>query len=98
MNAITTGATEATYCHEGRNHRTMRELLAPIEQTAVLCGMEYLPPFVVHGTHELTDSEITGHAADYRRTVVALRDGTIDLDAARRLDRLNSDLTAVLGD
>ena len=98
MNAITTGATEATYCHEGRNHRTMRELLAPIEQTAILCGMEYLPPFIVHGTHELTPSEISRHAADYRRTVVALRDGTIDLDAARRLYRLNSDLTEVLGD
>jgi glutathione-regulated potassium-efflux system ancillary protein KefG len=98
MSAITTGGTESTYCREGQNHCTMRELLAPIEQTAILCGMEFLPPFVVHGTHQLTDSEISRHAADYRRTIVALRDGTIDLDAARRLDRLNSDLTKVLGD
>lgn len=97
MNAITTGGTESTYCHEGRNHCTIRELLAPIEQTAVLCGMEFLPPFVVHGTHQLTDSEISEHAVGYRRTLVALRDGTIDLDAARRLPRLGSDLTTILG-
>jgi len=98
MNVITTGGTETTYCHEGRNQCTMRELLLPIEQTAVLCGMEFLPPFVVHGTHQLTDSQISEHAAAYRRTVVALREGTIDLDAARRLPRLNSGLAHILGD
>jgi glutathione-regulated potassium-efflux system ancillary protein KefG len=97
MNAVTTGGTEAAYCHEGSNHCTMRELLLPIEQTAMLCGMEYLPPFVVHGTHQLTAPGISEHAADYRRTLVALRDGTIDLDAARRLSRLNSDLPRILG-
>jgi len=98
MNAITTGATESTYCHEGRNHSTMRELLLPIEQTAVLCGMEFLPPFVVHGTHELTLPVISERASDYRRTVVALRDGRIDLDAVRGLGRLNSNLARILGD
>ena len=98
FNAITAGGGEETYCQSGSNSYTVRQLLAPIEQTAKLCGMDYLPPFVVHGTHSLGAAEIARHAADYRRTVTALRDGTIDLDAARRLDRLNSDLTEVLGD
>jgi glutathione-regulated potassium-efflux system ancillary protein KefG len=98
MNAITTGGTEATYCHEGSNRCTMRELLLPIAQTAALCGMTFLPPFVVHGTHELTSSQISEHAVAYRRTVAALRDGTIDLEAARPLARLNSDLTQIVDD
>jgi glutathione-regulated potassium-efflux system ancillary protein KefG len=97
MNVITTGGLESTYCREGDNRRTMRELLLPIEQTAHLCGMEFLPPFVVHGTHGLNESDISDHAVDYRRTIVALRDGTIDLEAARRHARLNSNLAEILG-
>jgi glutathione-regulated potassium-efflux system ancillary protein KefG len=76
----------------------MRELLAPVEQTARLCGMEFLPPFVVHGTHSLTEREIDGHASDYRRTLEALRDGHLDVERVSGLVRLNSDLDAVIGD
>jgi glutathione-regulated potassium-efflux system ancillary protein KefG len=97
MNAITTGGLESTYCKQGDNHCTMRELLAPIEQTASLCGMEFLPPFVVHGTHRLTGSDISAHADSYRRTIIALRDGKLDLETARRHGRLNSNLAELLG-
>jgi hypothetical protein len=34
---------------EGYNHFTIRELLRPLEQTAMLCGMTYLPPFALFG-------------------------------------------------
>jgi glutathione-regulated potassium-efflux system ancillary protein KefG len=98
MSAITTGGREAAYQKEGSNRFTMRELLAPIEQTARLCGMEYLPPFVVHGTHRMMDSDIARHAEDYRRVVTALRDGTLNLAAASRLPRLNSRLDEVIAD
>lgn len=94
MNATTTGGAEDAYHHQGANRFTMRELLAPIEQTARLCGMEYLPPFVVHGTFQLSDREIDTYGADYRRVLEALRDGTLDLEAVQRLPRLNSDLDA----
>ena len=97
LNAITTGGLESTYCREGDNRCTMRELLAPIEQTANLCGMDFLPPFVVHGTHQLTDSDISDHADSYRRTIVALRDGNIDLETASQYVRLNSNLAEILG-
>ena len=50
MNAITTGGGEKAYRRDGHNRFTMRELLAPLEQTARLCGKEYLAPFVAHGT------------------------------------------------
>ena len=38
FNALTAGGLEAAYCAEGYNHFTIRELLHPIEQTAMLCG------------------------------------------------------------
>jgi len=96
MTVTTTGGREDAYQEKGHNRFTMRQLLAPIEQAACLCGMDYLPPFVVHGTHELTARDMDRHAQDYRRAVVALRDGVIDLDAARSFPRLNADLDAII--
>ncbi len=97
MSAITTGGREQAYCCEGSNRFTMRELLTPLEQTAVLCGMHWLPPFVAHGTLGMTAEQMDGHAADYRRSLEALRDGRVDLEAARAMPRLNWDLDAVIG-
>lgn len=97
LSAITTGGREEAYCCEGSNRFTMRELLTPLEQTAVLCGMRWLPPFVAHGTLGMSGEQMERHAADYRRLLAALRDGRLDLDAARDLPRLNTDLDAVIG-
>jgi glutathione-regulated potassium-efflux system ancillary protein KefG len=97
LSAISTGGREAAYRHEGHNRFTMRELLAPVEQTFALCGMDYLPPFCVHGAHGMTIEEVDGHAGDYRRVVEALRDETVDLEAAAGLPRLNVDVGALLG-
>ncbi|MGD8868315.1 MAG: NAD(P)H-dependent oxidoreductase, partial [Gemmatimonadales bacterium] len=90
------GGREVAYQRKGYNRFTMRELLAPIEQTARLCGMDYLPPFIVHGTHGMTRQEMEVHARDYRRTLEALRDGRLDLEAAGRYTRLNAALDAVV--
>jgi glutathione-regulated potassium-efflux system ancillary protein KefG len=98
MSAITTGGGVESYCRDGSNRYGVRELLAPIEQTARLCGMDFLPPFVVHGTHRLADDEIARHAAAYRRTLEALRDERLDLELARSRSQINEDLAAVVRD
>lgn len=89
LSAITTGAREEAYCSTGYNHFTIRQLLAPIEQTARLCGMHYLPPFVAYGSLGMTPAEMDGHAEDYRRILAGLRDRTlevIDVDACSRIN------------
>jgi len=98
MTAVTTGGSEAAYCAQGHNRFTVRQLLAPIEQTARLCGIEYLAPFVVHGTHEMTPGQMESHARDYRRVIEALRDGRLDTGAARDLTRLNAQLDTLIRD
>ena len=98
LSAITTGGGEAAYQPEGHNRFTMRQLLAPLEQTFALCGMEYLPPFIVHGAHGMTLEQVRRHAGDYRRTVEALRDGTLDIEAARREPRINARLDELIRD
>ena len=91
LSALTTGGPEPAYSRAGHNHFTMRELLAPFEQTALLCGMIWLPPFVIHGTIRITDpSVIDGHVSDYGRLLAALRDEKISFERARDLPRLNA--------
>lgn len=96
LSIITAGGRESAYQEGGFNGYTMQQLLAPVDQTFRLCGVEYLPPFVVHGTHSKKDDEFDGDVADYNRFLKALRDGRIDYEAAAGVRRLNADLDAII--
>ena len=96
LNALTTGGRESAYQKDGLARFTIRQLLAPIEQTAYLCGMEFLPPFVIHGTHRMQPDAVERHALDYRRLIEALRDGQLDIEAAQNVPRLNLDLDSII--
>ncbi|MBL7758922.1 MAG: NAD(P)H-dependent oxidoreductase [Chitinophagaceae bacterium] len=72
FNAISAGASQPVYTRAGRNRFTVREFLAPFEQTARLCKMEYLPPFVVHGTHRISDSDADFYAVQYEQLLIAI--------------------------
>lgn len=64
---ITTGGSKSNYSETGRDRYTIPELLEPFHQTAKVCGMEYLPPFVVHGTHNITQTECETEGELYRK-------------------------------
>jgi len=96
LSVVTTGGREQAYDPEGLNRFTMRQFLAPIEQTFRLCGVEYLPPFVVHGSLGMTGEEIHSHADDYRRLLEALREERVDWEAVPEHQRLNWSLDDVL--
>lgn len=95
LNVITAGGRDAAYRAEGINRHTFRQFLAPIEQTARLCGMRWSPPYVISGTHRLTAPEIQAHAARYRDLLADLHDDRLDLDAADSFDTLNDALPAI---
>jgi glutathione-regulated potassium-efflux system ancillary protein KefG len=91
LTATSTGGPSSAYQRSGHNYFTMRELLAPFEQTARLCGMTYLPPFVVPGVLWMQDQdELANYASTYRRALEALRDDTIDLSEIMKLETLNA--------
>lgn len=77
LSVITTGGGEETYKHEGYNHFTIPELLQPYAQTAWLCKMLYLPPFVIHGVNKLSGNELKVCADRYRDVIVGICDGTL---------------------
>jgi len=97
FNTLTAGGIEAAYQAEGYNHFTIRELLHPIEQTAQLCGMIYLPPFALFGARTaVEDGRTHQHVADWTRLLEALRDDRLDIPVAQHLPRLNTDLDAII--
>jgi glutathione-regulated potassium-efflux system ancillary protein KefG len=89
MNVISTGGKEMAYNAEGYNRFTMRQLLAPLEQTVNLCKMIFLAPFIVHGTHSITPDDITRYKSEYREMIRALRENRVDIATARKLSRIN---------
>lgn len=81
FSAISTGGKREVYCKEGQNHFTINQFLVPFRQSAILCRTTYLPPFVVHGSHTISDKDIEKHSQMYCDLIVALRDETIDLSS-----------------
>jgi glutathione-regulated potassium-efflux system ancillary protein KefG len=77
--AISAGGPAEAYGRQGQNHFTIRELLAPYEQTARLCGMGYAEAFAVHATNHLEDPSLAESARSYSSWLAALRDGSAPL-------------------
>jgi glutathione-regulated potassium-efflux system ancillary protein KefF len=63
--AMTTGGAVDSYRPEGHNRYFFDAFLPPVEQTAALCGMRFLPPLVLHGAHRVGEAAITEHARVY---------------------------------
>ena len=73
----------------GYNRFTIRELLAPWDQTAHLCGMRFLAPFAVHASLKVVgDADVAPARTTYRRLIEALRDDRLDLDRAAAAENL----------
>ncbi len=89
-NVVSTGGGAAAYMHEGFNRHTVREFLAPIEQTARLCGMDYLPPYLVQGTHGMTEADVDRAARAYGEALDALVDGRVEPSAWRSASSLDA--------
>lgn len=80
LTVITTGGRREAYQEGGFNRYSIRQLLAPFEQTVRLCKMEYLPPIVVHGTHLLTEKDIASAVEEYKELMMSLKDGIFTPD------------------
>lgn len=86
---ITTGGGQANYCATGKNNFTVLELLAPFKQTAKICNMNYLPPFVVHGTHKITAEELKIHTQNYTQLLTYLTEHPVEFPIHESFPYLN---------
>lgn len=83
MLAITTAGPEEAYQPEGYQHYPLETFLTPLEQTARLCKMAYLPPYVLHAAlRAAKEDRVIPHVEGYRRLLMALRDEDYDMAVA----------------
>ena len=98
MQALTAGGDHSTYSEQGYNQFTIRELTYPMQATAKLCNLSWIPPFAVLGIHRgLAHEKVIEHAENYRRLIIALRENTLNLDQVHDAEFVNSNLDAVIG-
>lgn len=68
---VTTGSVEASYQQGAYHGHEFAAFLPPIQQTALLCGMRWLPPLILHGAHQADDAAIDAHVAAYLQRLVS---------------------------
>ncbi|RPD51689.1 NAD(P)H-dependent oxidoreductase [Paracnuella aquatica] len=76
-NFLSAGSTLSSYTNEGQHAFPIRQFLLPFQQTAALCHMQYLPPFVVPGSHQLGKEMIDEYASQYRQLLQMLTEITV---------------------
>ncbi|KAF0237037.1 MAG: Kef-type potassium/proton antiporter accessory [Prolixibacteraceae bacterium] len=93
LSVISTGGNNDVYSKKGRNHYTINEFLVPFKQSASLCRMEYLPPYVIFGSHTITPAEIEVQTSKYKKMLTSLRDnqwGCLLLQSVEYLNELTN--------
>lgn len=78
QSVISTGGRAESYGAESFNHYSIHSFLSPVEATARLCGMHWAAPFLVTGSHAISDEQLAVCGADY----AALLRSYVDLDAS----------------
>jgi glutathione-regulated potassium-efflux system ancillary protein KefG len=89
FNTVTAGGSKEVYHREGRNRFTLPEFLRPFDQTAHLCKMVYLPPFVVHHANTASREVCSSFGESYRNILTRLHQNTADVETLRALEYLN---------
>ena len=87
---LSTGGAAEAYGVDGHNRFTVRQLLAPFEQTAWLCRMLWMPPFLVQGSFVLDDPGLERHAGNYAEVLRGLRSGERESADFSVMERLNN--------
>jgi len=94
--ATTAGGSEDAYSTQGSNQFPIRTLLSPLEQTANLCQMPYLPPFVLFGSLAASqDQRLTSHINHYRELLISLRDDQLEVKALSSHELMSESLLSV---
>jgi len=89
FNAITTGGQKEAYTPTGNNKYTIKQFLAPMERTVMLCKMHYFPPFVIHGTHKISSEDLEQAGKSYAMILEQLLEGNFNANEMLQYEYLN---------
>lgn len=80
LQVVTAGGQRESYGPGQVNNLSVREFLRPLEQTARLCGMHYLPPYLIDGTHRIEEADALREREQYHAFLRSVSRGDIDLN------------------
>lgn len=89
FHVITSGGRAESYKNDGYNAYSIQDFLRPVERTARLCRMHYLPPYVIHGTHRMNQDDINFQATQYSILLSALCEDKISVNEIGDINYLN---------
>jgi glutathione-regulated potassium-efflux system ancillary protein KefG len=99
MLALTTAGPEDAYTPKGYQHYPLRTFLTPLEQTARLCHMRFVAPYVLHAALNAPETDaLTEHVEGYVRLLEAIRDDRYELDHAEAMTIVTSDSLPIAGE
>ena len=67
----TTGGDTDAYREGGMHGYTFDKFVPPIQQTARFCGMRWLEPLILHGSHRTTDEQLHERGLAYRQRLTS---------------------------
>ncbi|MFT6657753.1 NAD(P)H-dependent oxidoreductase [Maritalea sp.] len=80
---VSVGGPETAYGEDGYNNFELRTFLTPLEQTAKLCSMKFLPPLALYSSlRSHKDGRLEDHVAHYAALLSALKNDKFDYKAA----------------
>jgi glutathione-regulated potassium-efflux system ancillary protein KefF len=68
----TTGGEPSSYGPDGMHRLPFDQYIPPLEQTARFCQMTWEAPLIIHGSHRLSDAELSSQAREYRQRLERL--------------------------
>ncbi|WP_138480227.1 NAD(P)H-dependent oxidoreductase [Dyadobacter bucti] len=89
FNALSCGGSKEAYKDTGYNRFPVNVYLLPFNQTAHLCKMEYLPPFVIHETYSMKQQTIDDHGKQYASILKAFVNNEIQQEHYQHIEYLN---------
>jgi putative NADPH-quinone reductase len=95
--ALSAGGNTHAYSAKGHNNFKIRELLHPLEQTANLTSMIYLPPFVLFGARTaVEENRLSKHIENWKNLLTMLHVGELDINKIINDDTLSLTLNSAL--
>ena len=96
MLAVTAAGPQEAYTRDGYQNFPLRTFLTPFEQTARLCKMQFVAPFVLYSSLQAPKAgQVDPHVEGYRTLLRALRDDRYDLAAAADMEIVHHDTLPV---
>lgn len=69
---VSTGSPAAAYAPGAMHGYAFDDFLPPFRQVAALCGMQWLPPHILHGAHQADEATVAAHVDAFVAQLTAL--------------------------